>query len=395
MFHPGVYLEQSDGTPQRIIEVPTHITAFVGYTQKAKNGEESLLHKPVRITHLSSFDRFFGGAPRDVEGNSATNHILFRCVEHFFYNGGNECIVVSVGDYGEQIQKEQLSKGLYELPAEEEFSLLVIPEAVCLPKEQCYALQREMLEYCGATERKRFAILDIYNGYMECKGVEDPVEEFRRGIGDNYLSFGAAYYPWIMNSKTKSVQPVSATVAGIYTKVDTTVGVWKAPMNVVLKEVYDMPVKLTSQSIDSLYSNNGKITVNGVIFSKGEGIMLWGSRTLDGNSDDIYSKYLNIKRTLIMLERSLQISLSPYAHLPNTPETWQSIKNLVNQYLTHFLHDGNVFGVSGPDAFSVEVGLGQTMCENDLQQGNLHIHVNIAFSRPGNSAPVLCMCLHK
>lgn len=44
--------------------------------------------------------------------------------------------------------------------------------------------------------------------------------------------------------------------------------------------------------------------INAIRVFVGEGVKVWGARTLDGNSLDW--RYINVRRTMIMLEQSVQ-----------------------------------------------------------------------------------------
>ena len=79
--------------------------------------------------------------------------------------------------------------------------MLVIPEAVMLEKADCYALQQAMMMHCGYKMKDRFAILDVYDGHKaRTYDDQDVITQFREGVGNNFLNFGAAYYPWVYTS---------------------------------------------------------------------------------------------------------------------------------------------------------------------------------------------------
>lgn len=383
---PGVYLSELEKVPHRIVERPTYVAAFVGYTQKSEYGGTSHLNRPLRVSSLGQFVEFFGGPPEYVVGSLMDSYMLYYSVDQFFYNGGFECYVVAVGGYADAIDKGRLSMGLESLVGGPEVSILVVPEAVLLPAEDCFAIQREMLALCGCKLNGCFAVLDIHSGYKERGGSDDPIVSFRRGIGDICLGFGAAYYPWVKRVDTGSLMPVSGIVAGIYCKVDTTVGVWKAPANVPFVHIAGLAFKTDMAFINALNASPGVKPVNGILYSQSEGIRIWGSRTLESSRNEF--SFVNVVRTRLMIEDSLKVYLSPFAYENNGPETWAKIKSVVDDFLGELRKKGALQGSANSDAFGVEVGLGETMCENDLHEGNLHIHVNIALSRPGNFHPI-------
>ena len=222
MKTPGVYIVEKNAFPNSVVEVATAVPAFIGYTEKAMNGNKSLLGKPWRITSMAEFRAFFGEAPKPVftvaDDPAAASGIRFKDKNYivrrtdrfslyyqmlFFYaNGGGPCWVVSVGSYSDELDKTKMEEGIVPLLKEQEPTMLVIPEAACLPSaDDCYALQQAMLKHCGYDMQNRFAILDVYNGYKDRKDPDgDCVAVFREAIGSNQLDYGAAYYPWVNTS---------------------------------------------------------------------------------------------------------------------------------------------------------------------------------------------------
>ena len=113
---------------------------------------------------------------------------------------------------------------------------------------------------------------------------------------------------------------------------------------------------------------------------KGLGTMVWGARTLDANSLDW--RYMNVRRTMIMLEQSIKIAAKAYVFEPNVKNTWVSIQSMIENFLTNLWKQGALAGAVPADAFSASVGLGSTMTANDILEGRLNITVRVAISHP-------------
>ena len=64
---PGVYIEELDAFPHSIVEVPTAIPAFIGYTEIAidENGK-SLNGVPFSIQSRNEFETYFGTGYQSV-----------------------------------------------------------------------------------------------------------------------------------------------------------------------------------------------------------------------------------------------------------------------------------------------------------------------------------------
>ncbi len=174
--------------------------------------------------------------------------------------------------------------------------------------------------------------------------------------------------------------PPSAAMAGVYTMVDNARGVWKAPANVSLNGVISPAVSISHEEQENLnVSTQGK-SVNAIRSFIGEGTLVWGARTLDGNSLDW--RYINVRRTMIMLEESIKLASKAYVFEPNNANTWVTMKSMIRNFLTGIWKRGGLAGASPDDAFSVHVGLGETMTSEDILEGILNITVLVAISRP-------------
>jgi len=260
---PGVYIEEISSLSGSISAVPTAVPAFIGYTQKAAKGRNSLINKPLRITSFAEYMKFFGGPPaitysftlpdktKDVleqelvdakkayddddtneelkkafddaraafddfeeyilAVDDSTKFNLFNSMRLFFNNGGGNCYIVSVGNYKSEKDSKALMTGIEKLKKEQEPTMIVVPDAVLV--EGCADVQAAMLKHCGGDMRNRITILDIQDGDQERSLVHDPddvvagdddsqldvITKFRSSV-NQYLDFGAVYYPWLQTT---------------------------------------------------------------------------------------------------------------------------------------------------------------------------------------------------
>jgi phage tail sheath protein FI len=174
--------------------------------------------------------------------------------------------------------------------------------------------------------------------------------------------------------------PPSAAMAGVYTTVDSSRGVWKAPANVGLNGVISPAVSITQDEQEDLNVTTDGKSINAIRAFIGEGTLVWGARTLDGNSLD--RRYVNVRRTMLMLEESIRLATTAYEREPNHANTWVAIKGRIRNFLTGLWVRGALAGSSADDAFSVHVGLGETMTAQDLLDGTLRVTVLVALVRP-------------
>ena len=461
---PGVYIKEQKAFGSSVVEAETAIPVFIGLTEKATDGTESLLERPVKISSMAEYEKYFGKAKThrfnvtltdkaaegaiivklgdkvlqaELEGKLCT---LYYHLVMFFANGGGTCYVVSVGDYTNgNIDKDKITNTI--LPAlkkVQDITLLVIPEAI-QDNANYGDIYTAMLSHCA--ENNRFAILDVPN-------VAD-VEDFRTKVGSNGLAYGAAYYPWLGttvlsdnditeevllmdkaietgNSKLDeflteafakkdadgtltgqerkdihnvlmmnlpaykllarkvkdylNLLPPSATMAGIYTMVDHSRGVWKAPANVSVSRVEKVSKPINDKEQEELnIPMNGK-AVNALRAFPGEGIKVWGARTLDGNSQDW--RYINVRRTMSFLEISVKNAARIYVFEPNDANTWTTMKCMIDNFLRSVWKRGGLAGATPEEAYEVHMGQGDTMTADDILEGILRIRVLVAISRP-------------
>lgn len=476
---PGVYIKEKNAFGNSVVEAETAIPVFIGLTEKAQNGTESLKNKPVRISSMTEYEQYFGGpqvhrfdiSVTDATGGPDTIAVrygekmlqaklknrhctLYYHLQLFFANGGSTCYIVSVGDYTTgTLDKDTVNNTV--LPAlkkEPEITLLVIPEAAEMP-EQYADFYTAMLSHCAANNR--FAILDVPQ--------KEDKEDFRTKVGSNFLAYGAAYYPWLETTvlsdnditedmmctnkglnldaivdksglkeeethtlvqytnkafgeletltdkqakatKRKEIHnallqnlpaykllakkikdylnllPPSAAMAGLYTMIDHTRGVWKAPANVSINYVSKPSTVITDrEQEDYNMPMNGK-AINVIRAFPGEGVKVWGARTLDGNSQDW--RYINVRRTMSFLEISVKNAARAYVFEPNDANTWINMKCMIENFLRSVWKRGGLAGATPEEAFEVHVGLGDTMTGDDILEGILRITVLVAISRP-------------
>ena len=175
--------------------------------------------------------------------------------------------------------------------------------------------------------------------------------------------------------------PPASAMAAVYSLVDSTRGVWKAPANVSLFTVNSPALSISTEELETMNIDavNGK-SINAIRSFPGLGSLVWGARTLDGNSQDW--RYINVRRTMIMIEQSLKLACRAYVFEPNDSATWVTMKAMMNNFLTNLWKQGALAGSVPEQAFDVQIGLGVTMTPTDILDGCLQITVKLALVRP-------------
>ncbi len=191
-------------------------------------------------------------------------------------------------------------------------------------------------------------------------------------------------YANLMNaiSNAVNVLPPAAAMAGIYTLYDNTYGVWESPANVnIIGAVNPMVVinddAQASLNVDAL----GGKSINAIRSFYGRGpAMVWGARTLDGNSLDY--KYISVRRTLIMIEQSVANAAFSFVFAPNDSITWSAVSGMISNFLNNIWQSGGLQGSSPAEAYIVQCGLGQTMTSLDILNGIMRVQVQVAVVHP-------------
>ena len=190
-------------------------------------------------------------------------------------------------------------------------------------------------------------------------------------------------YKQIVNAvqNTTLTLPPSGTIAGVYATVDATRGVWKAPANVSLTGVTGLTFNINDadQGLLNIDPMTGK-SINAIRAFTGQGILVWGARTLDGNSNDF--RYVSVRRFLIMVEESVKLAAMQFVFEPNDGNTWVRVRAMIENYLTNLWRQGALAGSKPEQSFYVSVGLGQTMIFDDILNGKMIIEIGLAPVRP-------------
>jgi len=197
------------------------------------------------------------------------------------------------------------------------------------------------------------------------------------------LQIASPTYQQIINHilEYANILPPSGAMAGVYTVNDNLGNVWNAPANTSIVGAVKLPIRLSDSQQGGLNIDavSGK-SINAIRFFNGQGILIWGARTLDGNSQDW--RYVSVRRTMTYLEQSVKLAARAYVFDPNDLNTWTAVSSMIGSFLTDVWKQGGLQGASPADAFSVNCGLGSTMTADDLLNGYMRVVVKVAIVHP-------------
>ncbi len=376
---PGVYVQEVSSGPRPITAVGTSTAAFLGIAPKrdARLGEAVLVDNWTRFV-------------TDFVGDATEGTDLSSAVYGFFTNGGSRCYVVNLGDDGSLEATAQQAGGLQLLEAVDEVAI------VAAPGYHDVASYTALQAHCQAPDQQdRVAILDPPPGLghddidqlvvvaqqtssgstsgsssgpasgsaagsssdsAESSGARPARDSGSQRGGlrppQSDGGYSAFYFPWLRIrcpiSGTEISAPPSGHMAGIWARSDANRGVHKAPANeqVIGALALEYQVSRTEQGI----LNPGR--VNCIRFFPGEGIRVWGARTLADPASEW--RYINVRRLTNMLKESITDGTRWMVFEPNSDQLWSEIRRDVGAFLTRVWQDGALVGATPDAAFFVK-----------------------------------------
>lgn len=217
----------------------------------------------------------------------------------------------------------------------------------------------------------RFAVLDIPK---DAKKVQDVIAH--RDMFDS--DYAAMYHPWLqvfdsLDKKNIAIPP-SGAMMGIYARSDNTRGVHKAPANEVVRACVGLDCQFNKGEQDILNPKG----VNLIRSFPGQGIRVWGARTVSSNPS---WKYVNVRRLFIFIEESIKANTSWAVFEPNDTALWVRVQRTISVFLTNLWRNGSLMGSAPEEAFFVNIGR-DTMSQDDIDNGRLICIIGVAPVKP-------------
>jgi len=177
-----------------------------------------------------------------------------------------------------------------------------------------------------------------------------------------------------------NVAPPSGAIAGVCASNDIASGVWAAPAGITPMAVVAPEVAMTdAQQAAYTLPGDGK-AINILRDFPGRGTVVWGARTLDGNSPDY--RYIQVRRTLIYIEQSIKNALNQFAFAANDKQTWTAVTATISSFLNGLWQEGALMGAYAKEAYNVQCGLGTTMTERDILDGTMIVAMTLSLMHP-------------
>ena len=278
---------------------------------------------------------------------------------------------------GSQIEGDVTKRtGLDGLAAVDEITMLCVPDLMSPllnDEEQRKDLQGKMIAHCELA-KDRMAILDAPLD----KGPNDILDwRSQRGWTSK---FGALYYPWIEVMDPVDGQPIMVPpcghVAGVWSRVDGTRGVHKAPANEVVMGANGLSFQVT----DAEQGEMNRQGINCIRSFPGRGIRIWGARTLSTLEDPEW-RYINVRRLFNFISESIMEGTQWAVFEPNDASLWTQLRISASNFLTRVWRDGALFGATPAEAFYVKCDA-ETNPPDMIEAGQVTVEIGIAPVKP-------------
>lgn len=283
--------------------------------------------------------------------------------------GGN-VVAVTAGSDGSTPQEVDYQNGFKLLDPARDVNLIAVP-GIGSPT---------MVDFGGNYCRQR---ADCF--FIGDMGVTDDTKEDAQAFATALTvrgSYSAVYYPWVRATDPtgESIEPIalppSGYVAGLYARIDSKRGVWKAPAGTEAN--LGGAVGLLKATSDAEQDTLNPLGVNVIRTFPAAGLVVWGARTI---TSDPEWKYVPVRRTAIYLEQSIYNGIQWAVFEPNDEDLWSSIRLNVNAFMMLQFQNGAFQGKSAGEAFFVKCD-DKTTTQADIDAGIVNILVGFAPLKP-------------
>ena len=282
-------------------------------------------------------------------------------------------IVPTLGSDGSATLTElSYSAGFTLLDEKTDFSLLAVP-----------GVGTEIMTDLGMGYCSNRSLQDVFFiGDMSQDHDEVGEAESFRGNLTQPNSYGAVFFPWIQaldpsgQSEEPILLPPSGYIAGLFARIDSRRGVWKAPAGTeaTLSGAVGLAVNLTDVEQGILNPKN----VNCIRRFTAAGIVSWGARTI--TSDPEWT-YLSVRRVAIMLRVSIYYGIQWAVFEPNDEELWSQLRLNITSFMMTLYRKSAFQGSTPSDALFVKCD-SETTTQADIDLGIVNVLVGFAPLKP-------------
>lgn len=345
------------------VNIETDVQTFTGLSMDQNNARYAIKYVdyPWMTISLPS-----GTGPFNTPTNNTTTTPSFALV------GGTDGPAVAMPNAGDYDKAYSIIDSQVDL-----FNLMILPrDNSTLAMSDLWA---KASVFCQ--KRRAFLLIDPHPSWTTVQlatSSSNDVSWLRTGLVNDH---SAVFYPRIeirANGQETKLGP-SGAIAGLMARTDTNRGVWKAPAGTEANI-------LGISGLEYRFSDdeNGVLNPQGIntlrVFPNG--IVNWGSRTMDGD-DDFASewKYIPVRRTALYIEESLYRGLKWVVFEGNDERLWAQIRLNVGAFMHNLFRQGAFQGTNRDEAYFVKCD-SETTTQNDINQGIVNVWVGFAPLKP-------------
>ena len=209
---------------------------------------------------------------------------------------------------------------------------------------------QEVILNIAQTRKDCIAIFDVPSTACATSAT---VTTWRNTTQNFNSSYASLYAPWVTVYDSYNAQlvtlPPSGYIGSALAANDQVAQTWYAPAGLnrgVLPVLSVKPIWAQGDR-DLLYSNG----INPIQNFTGEGIVIWGQKTEQYLASAL--DRVNVRRLLIILEKSISIGLKSFVFEPNNSDTWFRVTAMCNQYLSQLSAQGAFETSNGDPGYDV------------------------------------------
>lgn len=375
-MRPGIIIQHARESQPETGDVRGDVVGFLGAIPRARWPDEAA-HGDFVDQPLASWGEFLVCGLRDL-----IDPVTARAVHGFFTNGGDRCHLIGICLASERdlMQDDPYATTFHSLldhlRGDENLGLLCMPTLAYLPisidrlGRATVASQgtiKMLLDHCREMNN-RFLIVDTPQDLHD-EPLIRWVNEFRDRAGES-ASYGAIYYPWLMNGD--DTFPPSGSIAGMYARSElrnAPFGVKWPPANQRIHGVTHPAVPVRWRESDRLVEAH----INPILSQPARGVVVWGARTL---SRDPRWLHINTRRVTSAISEQLRRDSEWVVFEQQRPELWEIVARIVRSRLDSMWTAGLLTGDKAGMEYEVQ-------CDSELNppevrdSGQVHVKVLI------------------
>lgn len=196
--------------------------------------------------------------------------------------------------------------------------------------------------------------------------------------GDSYV---ASYTPWIIVPDPRQAGatitiPPGGSVAGVMSRIDSTIGVFRAPAGIVasITNAVGVDTKYTDSELGDLNSAN----INVIRPVQGVGVAIMGARTRKIYGAD---RYISARRTLIYIKESIRRSTQFALFENNDQRLWSQLIMTAERLLRPLWEAGGLRGANATEAYYIKCD--ETInTPSVIASGEVRMELGVALEYP-------------